>query len=320
MEYTEIAIGVLKQQGKVCLSVRQAHQSFAGSWEFPGGKVAPGESIDSALRREFLEELAIETSQWRPLLVIPWHYDSVSVRLHVYESDSFQGEPVGNEGQTVRWIPINQLSEIEFPAANRGIVVALKLADHYMISGDFETESDALNRLQTALHNGIRLCQLRAKHMAPTAFTALANKAIEMAHKADARILLNGTPDLLELLPNADGIQLASNVIYDYHSRPIVKDKLLGVSTHSKADIQQALKIGADFLLLSPVKETKSHPGEPGIGWQAFADCVKEVPIPVFALGGMLPDDCKQAKLMGGHGVAAISGFWPAKGVIDHSS
>ena len=142
-------------------------------------------------------------------------------------------------------------------------------------------------------------------------FLKIAKPAIELCHTYKAKILINGKTSLLEVLSNADGIQLASNAIYEFDERPIPKNKLLGVSVHTSEDIVQALRIKADFILLSPVKETKSHPGVPGIGWDYFAHKVKDITVPVFALGGMKPDDTEVAKQKGGHGVAAISGFWP---------
>lgn len=312
MAYTEIAIGVLKRGNTVCLSMRQSSQSFAGLWEFPGGKVEADESIENALKREFLEELAVETSDWKPLITIPWSYPSVAVHLNVYITETFEGEPRGNEGQQVAWTSIAELATMSFPEANKGIITALQLADKLMISGNFENQTDALQRLQMALDKGISLCQLRAKNLSEETFLLLAAKAIKLGHDYQAKILLNGRPELLELLPDADGIQLASNVIFDYKTRPIAKDKLLGVSTHTPQEIEQALKIGADFILLSPIKETSSHPGVPGIGWQNFAEVVKAVPIPVFALGGMKSEELEQAKKSGGQGIAAISGFWPS--------
>ena len=311
MVYTEIAIGVLKRSNRVCLTLRQSTQTFAGLWEFPGGKVEVGESIENALKREFLEELDVETFDWKPLISIPWRYPKVAVRLNVYLTESFKGEPVGNEGQEVVWKSINELGGMSFPEANKGIIMALQLPDKQMISGHFENQTDALRRLQMALDNGISLCQLRAKNLSQAAFLSLAEKAIKLAHDDQAKVLLNGRPELLELLPEADGMQLASNVIFDYQERPIAKEKLLGVSTHTVEDIEQALKIDADYILLSPVKETASHPGVPGLGWQTFAEMVNDVPIPVFALGGMKPEDREQAKKFGGQGIAAISGFWP---------
>jgi 8-oxo-dGTP diphosphatase len=311
MDYKEIAIGVLKRGEKVCLTLRQSHQTFAGCWEFPGGKVAQEETIVEALQRELQEELGIETTQWQPLIVIPWRYKEVTVRLHVWVTETFSAEPVGCEGQKVCWVTVKSLSKRTFPEANRGIVTALQLPNQYMVSGGFDSNQDALLRLSNAFTQGVSLCQLRAKQLKASEFMALAEQVIPLAHSFSAKILLNGSPQLLQALPNADGIQLSSRATFNYDTRPIATDKLLGVSTHNLSEISQALKIGADFILLSPVNNTASHPELSGIGWQAFTEMVTSIPIPVFALGGMKIDDIPQAKQQGAQGVAAISGLWP---------
>lgn len=308
---TQIAVGILKQGDKFCLSLRQAHQSFADHWEFPGGKIEEGETIEHALVREFQEELAIETSNWQPLIEIPWQYGDKAICLNVYQTEQYSGEPKGNEGQQVKWFDYGGLKALRFPQANAGIISALGLPDEYMITGQFDTVEQAVDKLNKALSLGNRFCQLRAKDLPAEGFAMLAAQAIKCCHAKGAKILLNGSVDLLQQFPDADGIQLASNKIFEFDSRPIDKDKWLGVSTHTVEDIQQALKIDADFILLSPVKETNSHPGVEGLGWKAFADMVKNVPIPVYALGGMKPEDIAEAKKHGAQGIAAISGFWP---------
>lgn len=126
-EFIHIAVGVLKQANQVCLSLRQKHQSHADCWEFPGGKIEAGETVQQALQREFTEELAITTCNWQPLVEIPWHYEKVSVYLHVYQSDEFSGEPVGNEGQQVKWVDMERLVDYHFPEANQKILTALGL-------------------------------------------------------------------------------------------------------------------------------------------------------------------------------------------------
>ncbi|MCF6345515.1 MAG: Nudix family hydrolase [Thiomicrorhabdus sp.] len=311
MDYKEIAIGVLKRDGLVCLTLRQSHQSFSGCWEFPGGKIEGGESPVEALTREVKEELGVVVTQWQPLIVIPWQYDTFGVRLHVFESEQFCGEPKGCEGQSLQWVAIDKLGGMNFPDANKGIVTALQLASQYMISGAFTDEQDALMRLELGFKQGISLCQLRAKSLEQAAFISLAHKATFLAKQYGVKILLNGSPDLLNKLPDAAGIQLASHAMFQYNSRPISSHKLLGVSAHNEAEIEQALKIGADFILLSPVKKTASHPDMDGMGWSRFAEWVAKVPVPVFALGGMKPEDGVKATQCGAQGIAAISGFWP---------
>jgi len=311
--FLDVAIGVLRDNDRYCLSLRQKHQSHADCWEFPGGKVETGESTIEALQREYKEELNIETCDWQPLIEIPWHYDKVSVRLNVYITQSYQGTAVGNEGQTVKWFTLNELTKLTFPEANRGLLLALSLSDRYLITGDFNNEEEALAKLEESLQSGLRLCQLRAKNLPSKEFVQLAKKSIDICHQHHAKLLLNGDVELLDVLPMADGIQLASDKIYGFDSRPVAEDKLLGISTHTPQDIEQALKLDADFILLSPVKETQSHPGEPVLGWDEFAQKVKDIPIPVFALGGMKAEDIDMAKQNGAQGIAAISGFWPGE-------
>lgn len=310
--FVDIAIGVLKKDQRVCLSLRQKHQSHANHWEFPGGKVEANEMLIDALKREFIEELNIETDAWQKLIEIPWHYEKVTVRLHVYTTEDFKGEPIGNEGQKVRWFRMDELDRLTFPAANKGILKALRLKSHYMMPGSFDSNEEALAKFHTALNQGIRLGQLRAKDLPAKEFNELANEVIHLFHRHNATILLNGDVSLLNRFPEADGIQLASNKIYSYEKRPISKDKLLGVSTHTKEDINHALKIDADFILLSPVRETSSHPSLAGLGWEGFSEWVKGIPIPVYALGGVSPKDVDIAKHHGGQGIAAISEFWSA--------
>ncbi len=311
-ERIQVAVGVLRKEKQVLLARRQAHQDLAGFWEFPGGKIEAGETPEEALIREFEEEVGVATRNWQPLIQIPWDYEKVSVLLNVYETEYFDGEPHGAEGQTVQWTPMSELEAQAFPEANRGLVKALQLPGHYMISGGFHDTEDALGRLEAALEEGIRLVQLRAKTLDETAFQALAKQAVALTHRYEgARILLNGKPEDLRAVPEADGLQLASTAIMGLTERPIPDDKLLGVSTHNDVEMAKALELGADFMLLSPVKKTQSHPELDGLGWPTFAERVANVPVPVFALGGMKPEDVEEARQYGGQGVAAISGLWP---------
>ena len=310
----DVAIGVLKKEGRICLSQRQKHQTFAEKWEFPGGKVEKGESFEEALIREFKEELNIDTQQWQPLIEVPWHYEKLSVRLHVFETEMFSGNPIGNEGQEVAWFLPNELSDLDFPEANKGIVSAIQLPHQYMMSGPYQDVEDALNKIQQGLASGIEICQLKNRGLNPDTFTDLVCRATVMCHSQGAKILLNGDIALLEQFPDVDGIQLSAQAIGDHHSqasRPIHQGKLLGISTHSLTDIEKALTLEPNFLMLSPIKPTASHPDLLALGWQEFERLVKEVVVPVYALGGMKPEDVERARNFGAQGVAAISGYWP---------
>ncbi|MBN2646158.1 MAG: Nudix family hydrolase [Thiotrichales bacterium] len=308
-EYLPIVVGLLRCENEVCLSLRQQHQSHANCWEFPGGKVQGGESLEQALQREFFEELGVTTDHWQPLIEIPWDYGTVAVRLHVYQTFDFDGIPYGKEGQHVRWFELAELHQLRFPAANQGILTVLALGDKYAISGEFTDAQDFSVKVKQLLNTGVQLIQLRAKGLQDEEVIELAQANLPMVHQAGAKLMLNGSPEILAR-SGADGIQLASNQLFEYTARPIAKDKLLGISTHNAEEIAQALTLEPDFLLLSPVLPTATHPDQDALGWEAFHQMVKQVPVPVFALGGMTRELLAHAKQQGAQGIAAIGEFW----------
>jgi 8-oxo-dGTP diphosphatase len=312
MSEKEIAVGVLVQDGACLIGKRQAHQHLGGLWEFPGGKVAPGEAPEDALIREFKEEVGVVTHDWRPLIEIPWVYKERSVRLKVYQTDRFEGTPFGREGQALNWCPLTKLNEYAFPPANQGILAALQLPQAMMITGRFADFEDGLARLKAALDDGVRLVQLRAKNLDEAQFMAWAREAIEQCHEYGAQVLINGPAKWLAALPEADGLQLSSQALMALTERPEQsRGKWLSVSVHTQAELAKALELEADCVLLSPVQPTASHPDMTPLGWAQFAKWVKDCPVPVYALGGVKLGDVNQARASGGQGIAAISGLWP---------
>lgn len=307
----QVSVGCLIKDNQVLIGQRLARQSHAGEWEFPGGKIEKGETPVDALKREFVEETGLATQNWQPLIHYPWDYGKVQVELHVFVTQDFSGHLQAHEGHEFEWCPINALQERAMLVANKGIVRALQLPDRCMITGSFSDIDDALNRLKAALAEGIKLVQLRAKKLEKQTFVELAKQALPLCHGHGAKLLLNTKPEWLQAIPEADGVQLSSTAIMALTERPIENNKWLGVSVHNSAEIAKALELGADFILLSPVKETASHPGEPALGWQAFSELVNSIPVPVFALGGLTDRDRVTAIRYGAQGVAAISAYWP---------
>lgn len=307
----QVSVGCLIKDKQVLIGQRLARQSHAGEWEFPGGKIESGETPIEALKREFVEETGLSTQGWKPLISYPWDHGNLQVQLHVFVTQDFAGELHAHEGHEFEWCPINELQTRAMLVANKGIVNALQLPDRYMISGNFHDMDDALNRLKSALADGIKLVQLRAKTLEKDEFIKLAKLALPLCHGHGAKLILNAKPDWLDALPEADGLQLASTAIMSLTERPIPTHKWLGVSTHNPAEIAKALELEADFILISPVKQTTSHPGELGLGWEKFSVLAESIPVPVFALGGLNDQDREMAKSYGAQGVAAISGYWP---------
>ena len=125
MKRVHVAVGVLRNSaGEILISLRHPDSHQGNLWEFPGGKVEQGESVQAALLRELREELGIVIGASSPLVEIAHDYPDKSVLLDVWLIDSFSGEPHGAEGQALAWCAPDRLKEYAFPAANDPIVEA----------------------------------------------------------------------------------------------------------------------------------------------------------------------------------------------------
>ncbi|MBI3187557.1 MAG: Nudix family hydrolase [Gammaproteobacteria bacterium] len=303
---------VVNSEQKVLIAKRPDHVHQGGFWEFPGGKVEQDEAVYDALCREIREELQIRIQNAHPLIKITHHYKDKSVLLDVWLVTEFQGKEHGAEGQPLMWQSIHDLNPDTFPAANRKIIAALQLPDKLLITGDFSNLHDFNTRLVRSLQFGVKLIQLRCKAKCDTeTYQAIVHLSKSLCESSKAKLLLNSDPELADELQL--GLHVNSRDLFEYHHRPITRDRLLSVSCHNLTDLQQAETLQADFALLSPVQCTSSHPEKSGMGWQAFADLTSAINIPVFALGGMHASDINVARQAGGQGIAAISELWGGK-------
>src|SRR5690348_15606945 len=146
---------------------------LAGLWEFPGGKLEPGETVEHALARELHEELGIEVQAFAPLISLPWRYPEKSVRLHALQVTAWHGEPHAREGHPLRWVPAGEMDPAEMPAADRPIVTALRLPAHYVITPSEPHPGLVGACLQATA--GSSLLQLRLPHLNHADVRACAN-------------------------------------------------------------------------------------------------------------------------------------------------
>ncbi len=298
--------------GEILLAKRPEHLDQGGLWEFPGGKVEPGESLREGLARELREELGIGIEQAHPLIRIPWDYPQHSVLLDVWRVTAFSGEPHGAEGQPLRWVGAENLPEYAFPPANRAIVSAARLPHRYHITPDPGGPAEwsaFLQQLDKTLERGARLLQLRAKKLDTGQYRELAQEVVRRCHHHGAQCLLNSDAALVVEL-GADGVHLDSGRLQKAVQRPLEEPLWVAASCHNEAQLRQAMAIGASFALMSPVKATASHPGVEGIGWVQFAQMAELAAIPLYGLGGMEPGDERDAWQHGGQGIAAIRALW----------
>ena len=122
-----VTAGVIcNAQGLVLIAQRTADRHMAGHWEFPGGKVANGETASEALRRELREEIGIDVLDAEPLIAYRHDYPGRAVLLDVWTVRRYAGEPRALEGQPLRWEAPDRLLEVGLLEADRPIVEALQ--------------------------------------------------------------------------------------------------------------------------------------------------------------------------------------------------
>jgi 8-oxo-dGTP diphosphatase len=308
-----VAVGFLTDAaGRVLVARRASGKPWAGYWEFPGGKQEAGESRLQALRRELREELGIEVSGATPLIRLPPEPDAaLPVVLDVWRVTAYGGTPAGCEGQTVAWVTPDELDRLPMPPANRIIRRAGRLPDRYLVTPpDPMPLTRLIENLRCAIRAGIRLIQVRRPDATKAELAAVAAALRPDRAAGDVLLLLNGAPGDAHAL-GYDGVHLNGARLASLAARP---DRLawIGASCHDATDLARARALALDFAVLSPVRATPGHARVAPLGWRRWARQVRAAGLPVYALGGMAGADRDRARRLGGQGIAAIRGLWPA--------
>ena len=315
-ERIHVAAAVITNtRGEILISRRHASAHQGGLWEFPGGKLEHDEDVYEALVREIYEELGITITSAHPLIRIPHDYPDKKVLLDVWQVKRFSGDPHGREGQEWCWVSKDSLNDYSFPEANRPIVKAARLPALYQITGT-EQPDMFLNKLKQCLEAGVRLIQFRIKEIDKEAYRSLAVASVALCKQYDAVLMLNAEPAFAEEI-GADGVHLNTERMMALTRRPWSEDKWIAGSCHNEKELLHACKLGLDFVVLSPVLATPSHPGEPFLGWETFRALTEKSTIPVFALGGMHPENVSTAFENGAQGVAVLSPIWKAENIAE---
>lgn len=290
------------------LARRPAGKVYAGYWEFPGGKVEPGESARDALAREIREELAVEVEHAHPWITHVFTYPHATVRLHFYRVLAWRGEPHAAEHEELSWERPGSVGVAPLLPANGPVLKALLLPSEYAISHAAELGVELfLGKLRRRLDEGLGLVQVREPGFPRSELAKLAVKVIRLARPAGARVLVNRDVALAREV-GADGVHLSALQVAAASERPDLP--LVGASAHSAGELRAAEQIGADFAVLGPVRKTPSHPDRPPLGWDGLRDAAQGSAIPVFALGGVDRGDMDAAWACGVHGVAMVRAAW----------
>ena len=309
----DVAVAILQQKNEAgqyefLLASRPEGKGWAGWWEFPGGKIEASERPEHALSRELKEELGIKpttTQQWMTRRFdYPATHDSAAkmVNLHFYFVDAWEGELRPHEGQQLSWQSPQNITVSPVLPANAPIMKALALPPVYVITNLAEMgEQDFFTGLESQLERGLRLIQVREKQLTKVQFMKFARQVIELARAYDAKVLISEDIGLAREL-GADGVHLPSQSLLMLKTKP--EGLLVAASCHNPIELRHAEHLNLDFVVLSPVKLTLSHPEADPLGWQKFAALTESSPLAIYALGGMALSDLPLALSHGARGVA----------------
>lgn len=304
----EVAVAVLtRADGSFLLASRPTDKLYSSYWEFPGGKIEAGETPLQALTRELDEELGITINAATPWLTRVFSYPHATVRLHFYRVTRWQGTPTPREQQQLVWQTADKISVAPLLPACIPVLRSLTLPPVYAITHATETGIEtSLATIQQALQNGLKLLQIREKAMPHDQLEHYTQAVLQLARSHQAMVLTNQDIDLAQVL-HTNGVHLTSTQLLSLTTRPAVD--WCGASCHNQAELKHAEQLGVDFVTLSPVLPTLSHPDMKPLGWDKFSTLIRDYSLPVYALGGLQPADLATAQAHGAHGIAMMRGI-----------
>lgn len=298
-----VVVAVIACGDKLLIARRPEHVHQGGKWEFPGGKQEPAESAVEALRRELQEELGITPTRFRRLISVCYQYPDKHVSLDVWLVTEFLGEAEGREGQCIKWIEKAELSSYTFPDANLPIVRAVRLPDCCVIT-------PPVVPVQRVVEGWFRerLLIVRLPSLDFADYSRMAAAVVKSRRTGQSIILTSNMTEVRSL--GADGLHLNRHQLMTATSLDDRDGKWISATCHNRSELEKANVLNLDFVLLSPLRRTATHPEADPLGWEQFTDLVRCAGVPVFALGGVGPDDLHRVWGAGAQGVAGIGAFW----------
>ena len=296
-----VAAAVIQRpDGRFLLAQRPAGKVYAGYWEFPGGKIEPGEPAPEALARELHEELGIDARTVYPWITREYVYPHGHVRLSFFRVLAWAGEPQPREGQAIAWQALGAFMAAPMLPANAPVLNALALPHEYAITDAARLgTAPMLAALERRLAQGLRLLQVREPDLDPAMRAPFTQQVIGLAQRYGCKVMTKAPT------AGADGVHYTAAQLRRLERRP--EQKLVAASCHTRQDLERAMALGMDFAVLGPVVEKG---GAEPLGWERFAALASGASIPLYAIGGLAPADMEHAWRAGAHGLAMIRASW----------
>ncbi|CAC9436417.1 Thiazole tautomerase TenI-like domain [uncultured Gammaproteobacteria bacterium] len=307
MKTIKAVVGVLRNKNQeILIAQRQKTQFMGGFWELPGGKIENNESPEQAISRELKEELGIQVTHLNLHQTMAHQYNDRAVELSIYNIEQYQNTPSGVEGQAISWVKIDALNNYKLLPTMKAFINSITLPNKYWITPSSNHQSDEwMEKFNQKLASDITLIQLRSKVALDSVFIA---ELYNQCRQRNIKLLLN-TVNKSFNETYCDGWHLTTYEMLTLNKRPCTEDKLLGVSTHDLDEALKAQQIGVDFVVISPVQATQTHPNTTPLGWDSAIDVADKLNIPVYFLGGMGAKDLAKTLELGAQGIAGVSAF-----------
>jgi len=304
-----VSVGILiDSHNKILLAQRPNSRSWAGWWEFPGGKIEGNETPHDALKRELKEEIGIEVINCESWTIRNYSYTEHQVTLYFFKITKWTGDPVSNENQRLVWLYPYQVDRKTILPPNIFILNALTMPSYYAITNISETPKRIFySQLENQLKQGLKMVQIREKYLSFLELKKVSEEIMAICKPFSAKVIINSNINLVEDL-NASGVHLTSLQLKVLDKKP--SNMFVGASCHSEVDIMIAEEKGIDFVVLSPVNKTLSHLDIKPMGWKNFSKIANKTNIPIYALGGMKRVDLSRAYQYGAIGISSQRDAW----------
>ena len=300
---TPVAAAVIQAGDEILLAQRPEGKPYPGYWEFPGGKIEAGEDPRAALVRELREELGIEVTEAWPWITRTYAYTHATVRLHFFRVLRWNGEPQPLEDQAIRWQRVAAPDVAPMLPANAPVLAALALPPVMVVSNVHGLGMDEwLRRLGEQVLAEKLIVQVREKDMERLKLQHLLSRTLGRAEPSGAIVVVNAD---CGRFPQCRGVHLSAAALMAARERP--DGTPVGASCHDEAELDKAASLDLDYVVVGPVKATASHPDARPLGWERFAELVRDRPMPAYAIGGLAREDLAEAMRHGAHGVALRS-------------
>ena len=179
----------------------------------------------------------------------------------------------------------------------------------YPITSDALTLKELLNSVRRLASTKITIFQYRRKSLHESEVKKELALLETVSSEMNISLIINSYHDK-NLGNRFSGVHLTGKDLKKATLRQVDRNKFFGISCHNEKDILKAESLEADYIFLSPVKETPTHKELQSLGWENFFELSKKTKLPVYALGGLSEEDLSEAERNGAYGVAGISRFW----------